>query len=172
MYDCRKVKIEPVDGVGGGTSGDTSGEETVLYSYTECLESGLSESGLSQVLSVRFVMSDDTDDTYSSAFKDTTNMKYTFKFTNKNKESYYIESTDAKYVNNSTIVTVEWDLKMESLFHEKWNNGNCTCTIYAKTVTNFIYSIGEIKMKASGNKPTIVGHREPIKLEFLENKKS
>ena len=164
LYDCRKVKIEPVDG-------DTSGE-TVLYSYTERLESGLSESGLSQVLSVRFVMSGDTDDKYSSAFKDTTNMKYTFKFTNKDKESYYIESTDAKYYNNSTIVTVEWDLKMESLFHEKWNNGNCTCTIYAKTVTNFIYSIGEIKIKASGEKPTIVGHRKPIKLEFLENKKS
>ena len=189
LYDCRNVKVELVNGVklGGGTSRDTSGktvEETVLYSYTEKLESGLSksrlsksglsesgvsESGVSQVLSVRFVMSDDT---YSSAFKDTTNMKYTFKFTDKDKKSYYIESTDAKYYNNSTIVTVEWDLKMESLFHEKWNNGNCTCTIYAKTVTNFIYSIGEIKINASGSIPTTVGHREPIKLEFLENKKS
>ena len=174
LYDCRNVKVEPVDGkLGGGTSRDTSGktvEETVLYSYTEKLESGLSksglsESGLSQVLSVMFVMSDDT----CSAFKDTTNMKYTFKFTNKDKESYYIESTDAKYDNdnNSTIVTVEWDLEMGSLFDDKWNNGNCTCTIYAKTVTNFIYSIGEIKMNASGDEPKIVGHREPIKLEFL-----
>ena len=151
-------------------------EETVLYSYTEKLESGLSksglsksglsESGISQVLSVRFVMSDDT---YSSAFKDTTNMKYTFKFTDKDKKSYYIESTDAKYDNdnNSTIVTVEWDLEMGSLFDDNWNNGNCTCTIYAKTVTNFIYSIGEIKINASGSIPTTVGHREPIKLEFL-----
>lgn len=184
LYDCRNVKVELVNGVklGGGTSRDTSGktvEETVLYSYTEKLESGLSksglsksglsESGLSQVLSVRFVMSDDT---YSSAFKDTTNMKYTFKFTDKDKKSYYIESTDAKYDNDSTIVTVEWDLEMGSLFDDNWNNGNCTCTIYAKTVTNFIYSIGEIKINASGSIPTTVGHREPIKLEFLENKKS
>ena len=191
LYDCRNVKVELVNGVklGGGTSRDTSGktvEETVLYSYTEKLESGLSksrlsksglsesgvsESGVSQVLSVRFVMSDDT---YSSAFKDTTNMKYTFKFTDKDKKSYYIESTDAKYDNNnkSTIVTVEWDLEMGSLFDDNWNNGNCTCTIYAKTVTNFIYSIGEIKINASGSIPTTVGHREPIKLEFLENKKS
>lgn len=129
------------------------------------------ESVLSQVLSVRFVMSDDT---YSSAFKDTTNMKYTFKFTDKDKKSYYIESTDAVYNENekSTIVTVEWDLEMGSLFDDNWNNGNCTCTIYAKTVTNFIYSIGEIKINASGSIPTTVGHREPIKLEFLENKKS
>lgn len=144
LYDCRKVKVEL---------------------------SGLSESGLSQVLSVRFVMSGDT---YSSAFKDTTNMKYTFKFTDKDKKSYYIESTDAKYDydNNSTIVTVEWDLEMGNLFDDNWNNGNCTCTIYAKTVTNFIYSIGEIKINASGSIPTTVGHREPIKFEFLENKKS
>lgn len=129
------------------------------------------ESVLSQVLSVKFVMSDDT---YSSAFKDTTNMKYTFKFTDKDKKSYYIESTDAVYNENekSTIVTVEWDLEMGSLFDDNWNNGNCTCTIYAKTVTNFIYSIGEIKINASGSIPTTVGHREPIKLEFLENKKS
>lgn len=129
------------------------------------------ESVLSQVLSVKFVMSDDT---YSSAFKDTTNMKYTFKFTDKDKKSYYIESTDAVYNKNekSTIVTVEWDLEMGSLFDDNWNNGNCTCTIYAKTVTNFIYSIGEIKINASGSIPTTVGHREPIKLEFLENKKS
>ena len=178
LYDCRKVKIEPVKGVklGGDTSGDTSGEtveETVLYSYTERLESGLSKSGLSQVLSVRFVMSDDT---YSSAFKDTTNMKYTFKFTGKDeKKPYYIESTDAKYDNNSTIVTVEWDLEMGSLFDDNWDNGNCTCTIYAKTVTNFIYSIGEIKMKrgASDAQPPLeVGKRSPINLEFLENKKS
>lgn len=129
------------------------------------------ESVLSQVLSVKFVMSDDT---YSSAFKDTTNMKYTFKFTDKDKKSYYIESTDAVYNENekSTIVTVEWDLEMGSLFDDNWNNGNCTCTIYAKTVTNFIYSIGEIKINASGSIPTTVGHREPIKFEFLENKKS
>ena len=129
------------------------------------------ESVLSQVLSVKFVMSDDT---YSSAFKDTTNMKYTFKFTDKDKKSYYIESTDAVYNENekSTIVTVEWDLEMGSLFDDNWNNGNCTCTIYAKTVTNFIYSIGEIKINASGSIPTTAGHREPIKLEFLENKKS
>lgn len=129
------------------------------------------ESVLSQVLSVKFVMSDDT---YSSAFKDTTNMKYTFKFTDKDKKSYYIESTDAVYNENekSTIVTVEWDLEMGSLFDDNWNNGNCTCTIYAKTVTNFIYSIGELKINASGSIPTTVGHREPIKLEFLENKKS
>ena len=115
-----------------------------------------------------------SDDTYSSAFKDTTNMKYTFKFADKDKKSYYIESTDAVYNENekSTIVTVEWDLEMGSLFDDNWNNGNCTCTIYAKTVTNFIYSIGEIKINASGSIPTTVGHREPIKLEFLENKKS
>ena len=69
-------------------------------------------------------------------------------------------------------VTVEWDLEMGNLFDDNWNNGNCTCTIYAKTVTNFIYSIGEIKINASGSIPTTVGHREPIKFEFLENKKS
>lgn len=177
LYDCRNVKVEPVNGekLGGGTSRDTSGktvEETVLYSYTEKLESGLSksglsESGISQVLSVRFVMSDDT---YSSAFKDTTNMKYTFKFTNKDKESYYIESTDAVYNENekSTIVTVEWNVEdMKDMFNQKWGNGDFSCTIYAKTVTNFIYSIGEIKINASGDEPKIVGHREPIKLEFL-----
>lgn len=152
LYDCRNVMVSPM-----------SGEN---YSYTQ-LENGR----ISQVLSVKFEMSGSA---YSSAFKDTTNMKYTFKFTNKDKESYYIESTDAKYDNDndSTIVTVEWDLEMGNLFDDKWNNGNCTCTIYAKTVTNFIYSIGEIKMNASGDRPKIVGHREPIKLEFLENKKS
>ena len=53
LYDCRNVKVELVNGVklGGGTSRDTSGktvEETVLYSYTEKLESGLSKSGLSE----------------------------------------------------------------------------------------------------------------------------
>lgn len=165
LYDCRNVKVELVDG-------DTSGEETVLYSYTEKLESGLSksglsESGLSQVLSVKFVMSGDT---YSSAFKDTTNMKYTFKFTDKDKKSYYIESTDAVYNENekSTIVTVEWNVEdMKDMFDPKWGNGDFRCTIYAKTVTNFIYSIGEIKINASGSIPTTVGHREPIKLEFL-----
>lgn len=177
LYDCRNVKVELVNGVklGGGTSRDTSGktvEETVLYSYTEKLESGLSksglsESGLSQVLSVKFVMSGDT---YSSAFKDTTNMKYTFKFTDKDKKSYYIESTDAVYNENekSTIVTVEWNVEdMKDMFNPKWGNGDFRCTIYAKTVTNFIYSIGEIKINASGSIPTVVGHREPIKLEFL-----
>ena len=182
LYDCRNVMVSPMSGekLGGGTSRDTSGktvEETVLYSYTEKLESGLSksrlsESGLSQVLSVKFVMSGNT---YSSAFKDTTNMKYTFKFTDKDKKSYYIESTDAVYNENekSTIVTVEWNVEdMKDMFDPKWGNGDFRCTIYAKTVTNFIYSIGEIKINASGSIPTTVGHREPIKLEFLENKKS
>ena len=126
------------------------------------------ESVLSQVLSVRFVMSDDT---YSSAFKDTTNMKYTFKFIDESNNTYYIDSSNAVYNENekSTIVTVEWNVEdmKGNLF-----NGNFRCTIYAKTVTNFIYSIGEIKINASGSIPTTVGHREPIKLEFLENKKS
>lgn len=143
LYDCRKVKVE-------------------------LSESGLSESGLSQVLSVRFVMSDDT---YSSAFKDTTNMKYTFKFIDESNNTYYIDSSNAVYNENekSTIVTVEWNVEdmKGNLF-----NGNFRCTIYAKTVTNFIYSIGEIKINASSSIPTTVGHREPIKLEFLENKKS
>ena len=177
LYDCRNVKVELLNGekLGGGTSRDTSGktvEETVLYSYTEKLESGLSksglsESGLSQVLSVKFVMSGDT---YSSAFKDTTNMKYTFKFIDESNNTYYIDSSNAVYNENdkSTIVTVEWNVEdmKGNLF-----NGNFRCTIYAKTVTNFIYSIGEIKINASGSIPTTVGHREPIKLEFLENKK-
>lgn len=170
LYDCRNVKVELVNGVklGGGTSRDTSGktvEETVLYSYTEKLESGLS-----QVLSVRFVMSGDTD-TYSSAFKDTTNMKYTFKFIDESNNPYYIDSSNAVYNENekSTIVTVEWNVEdmKGNLFDQRWGNGNFRCTIYAKTVTNFIYSIGEIKINASGSIPTVVGHREPIKLEFL-----
>ena len=112
-----------------------------------------------------------SDDTYSSAFKDTTNMKYTFKFIDESNNTYYIDSSNAVYNENekSTIVTVEWNVEdmKGNLF-----NGNFRCTIYAKTVTNFIYSIGEIKINASGSIPTTVGHREPIKLEFLENKKS
>lgn len=158
LYDCRNVMVSPV-------SGETSGN-TVLYSYTQ-----KRESGLSQVLSVKFEMSGGT--AYSSVFTDTTNMKYTFKFTDKNDKSYYIDSSNAVYNENekSTIVTVEWDSEMGSLFDANWDNGNCRCTIYAKTVTNFIYSIGEIKMNrgATDAPPTELGHREVTNLYFLNN---
>ena len=134
------------------------------YSYTQ-LENGR----ISQVLSVKFEMSGST---YSSVFTDTTNMKYTFKFIDESNNPYYIDSSNAVYNENekSTIVTVEWNVEdmKGNLFDPIWGNGNFRCTIYAKTVTNFIYSIGEIKMKATGEKP-IVDERKDINLEFLNN---
>ena len=81
------------------------------------------------------------------------------------------DEANAVYNENekSTIVTVEWNVEdMKDMFDPKWGNGDFRCTIYAKTVTNFIYSIGEIKMKATGEKP-IVDERKDINLEFLNN---
>ena len=88
----------------------------------------------------------------NQAFADFDSMGFTFKFTNGNKESFYLTpevsydeniSTSAEtYVNFKIIFTQE----MGVLADKEWSDG-ASIEIYAKTQDNFIYKV------ADGNKP-------------------
>ena len=164
LYDIRKILLKValgedftyIEKVLLGTS-----DVTVTPEQQEGQDKPDDETGTSEnyvcVQTLTFDMYIPTDvnpsDSVCEAFGDYTSMSYTFKFKNKNGDTYELKPSVSADTTNTDyariLFTLKWTQDMGVMGDYVWG-GSTTCTIIAKTRSNFTYKLNQFGFSWSG----------------------